>query len=374
MQLHENGLGARLYLTPGLEAASSATGRFSTITYPVHKALIQARGLDGVRALLQPDSSSGSNIQDHMVIAVVDTQWTSLNEDSQSMYPVNAINLDRAEEAIHTFRESLNNSFNYEHAWFGSGMPKISAWLIDGTEPRPAIVKPTNRRLIETLTANVEEAIEKEESEQLQKQASTVVPTSTRNLMNTYIAKWAEDAHTELRNELDLAFTSKSWRKLAWWKLSWRADDVTYITSDILRQFWLVDADRSILYLAGRIEQAGLLPAQAETASNDTRAPDSNQSRNPPTNNQPDSSTGIFSAPPPTLPFSELIPISAYPPTPSPTTHPLSLSNHSKFIPSIAHTRQYLLATTIAPLQSLSQRLLLHALSTTFFASSLSAL
>ncbi|KAI4173438.1 MAG: hypothetical protein LQ343_002971 [Gyalolechia ehrenbergii] len=226
-QPHESGLGARMYLTPGLEAPLSATGRFSTITYPVHKALIQARGLDGIQALLPPSSSKGSRVGDHMVTAVVDTPWTSLSADNQSTYSINPINLDRAEEAIRTFRKSLDNSFNYEHAWFESGMPRISAWLIDGTESLPAIVKPTNQRLIETLTANAEEAIDKEESEQLQEQASAVVPNSTRDLMNMYLAKWAEDAHTELRNHLDLAFTSKSWRKLTWWKLFWRVDDVT---------------------------------------------------------------------------------------------------------------------------------------------------
>ncbi|KAL8722983.1 MAG: hypothetical protein Q9225_000599, partial [Loekoesia sp. 1 TL-2023] len=210
-----------------------------------------------------------------MVTAVVDTPWSSLSTKDQLLDPVKPINLDHAEEAIATLRKSLDNSFNYEHAWFDSGLPKVSAWLIEGTETLPTILKPTIQRLIETLTASVEDAVDQEESEQWQKQASTVVPHSTRDLMNTFIANWAEAAHTELRNQLDIAFNSKSWRRLVWWKLAWRVDDVTYITSDILRQSWLVDADRGIIYLAGRIEQAGLLPPPPANTSSKIN-PDSN--------------------------------------------------------------------------------------------------
>lgn len=371
---HGNKVGAGMYLIPGLEAPSSATGRFSTITYPVHKALILAPDMDGIQSLLPSESPNETAIGEDMVTTVVDTPWSSLSAGGQTVHQVNPINLNRAEEAIETFRRSLDNSFSYEHTWFQSGLPKISAWLLDGTEALPAIVKPTNRRLIETLTANIEEAIEKEEAAKNEKQASTIVPTFTRDILNARITKWAEDAHTELRDKLDLAFSSKNWRKLAWWKLPWRVDDVTYITSDILRQSWLVDADRTILYLAGRIEQAGLLPGNSVNAATnpDTYHHHPYNNNDTPTPNQQPTPEAMFSTPPPTIPFASLIPL---PPPPTPKTHPLSLPSNPRYpIPSIAHTRAYLLHTSIPPLQSLAQRLLLHFLSTTFLTSSLSTL
>ncbi|KAI4170347.1 MAG: hypothetical protein LQ348_007124, partial [Seirophora lacunosa] len=354
------------YLVPGLETPLSATGRYSTVTYPVHKALILSQGFEGITALLTPPSA-GSSIGKSMIMAVVDTPWGNLSSDHQALHPVNAINLERAEEAIGTFRQSLDNSFNYEHAWFDSGLPKVSAWLIEGTEGLPAILKPTVRRLAETLVADVENAIEKEDFEQMEKQASSIVPRSTRELMSNLLANWAEAAHTELRNQLDLAFAGKNWRKLAWWKLGWRVDDVTHITSDILRQSWLVDADRGIVYLAGRIEQAGLLPS---SVSADTKKPDFNPYAKTPANSIP-SESSTFAAAPEKIMFSDMFPASA----PSPITHPLSLSSLQDYpIPSIAQHRQHLLSTTIPPLQSLAQRLLLQALSTTALTSTLSAL
>ncbi|KAL9594987.1 MAG: hypothetical protein Q9219_006715 [cf. Caloplaca sp. 3 TL-2023] len=361
-QSEENGLGAQTYLIPGLETPASATGRLSTISYPVHKALILAQGLSDIKALLPSRTSEGQPITRDMITAVVNTSWDSLSAAGQPMSPVHPINLDRAEQAIATFRQSLDNSFDYEHAWFQSGMPRISAWLIEGTETLPAILKPTILRLIETLTTNIERAIDHEEAEQLHKQASAIIPTSTRDLMNTFVTDWAEAAHTELRDQLDLAFSSKNWRKLAWWKLAWRVDDVSSITSDILRQSWLVDADRGILYLAGRIEQAGLLPCPMP-GQDPAKPADSNPHHHAPTIGNP--------LPESTAPLPDFLPA-----TTTTTTHTTTTTATvtPSTLPSIFQARQTLLTTTLPPLQSLAQRLLLQAFSTTLFSSSLSAL
>lgn len=340
------------------------------MTYPVHKALILAEALDGIVALHTPRFLVGSGVGEDMITAVLDTPWGNLSSDNEALRSVTPINLGRAEEAVATLRQSLDNAFGYEHAWFESGLPKVSAWLIEGTEGLPAILKPTIRRLIETVAANVENAIDQEESEQAEKQALSVVPDSTREFMNNFIANWAEAAHTELRDQLDLAFTSRSWRRIAWWKLAWRVDDITYITSDILQHAWLVDADRGIIYLAGRIEQAGLLPSSLPNAPSDTSTSDTNPYHSAPTTGPSEPSSSTFTPTPPKIMFSDMFPPSA----PTPMTHPLSLSSETHPLPSVAHHRQYLLASSIPPLQSLSQRLLLHALSTTLLTSSLSAL
>lgn len=359
------------FLVPGLETPSSFTGRYSTITYPVHKALVPVQGLDGVRALLPSKFSAGPNVGENMVLAVIDTSWGNFNSSDEALHPLTPINLNRAEEAIATFRKSLDNSFNYEHSWFESGFPRVSAWLIEGTEGLPAILKPTIRRLVETLAANAETAIDKDDAQQAVKQANSVVPTSTRELMNRFISNWAEAAHTELRNQLDIAFASRNWRKLAWWKLAWRVDDVTYITSDILRQSWLVDADRGIIYLAGRVEQAGLLPSSLARTLGDSRTSDTNPYENASINKSSEPPSTTLAPNPEEIMFSDMFPLSA----PSPITHPLSLpQSTTHLIPSIALHRQFLLSATIPPLQSLCQRLLLHALSTTVLASSLSVL
>ncbi|KAL8770414.1 MAG: hypothetical protein Q9209_003840 [Squamulea sp. 1 TL-2023] len=358
-----DGPGTHPYLTPGLETPTSATGRFSTVTYPVHKALILVQGDNVARTFLALKSIEKFDSGGDMVTVVVDTPWNGLNSLEAPLQPINPINLQRAEEAIATFRKSLDNSFDYEHAWFESGLPKQSKWLVEGTEALPVILKPTLRRLVEMLVASAEEAFEHEDSAQLHELASSVIPLSTRDTLHKYLTNWAEAAHTELRDRIDFAVNRKSWRKLAWWKLFWRVDDLSYILSDVLRQAWLLDADRGILYLAGRIEQAGLLPSRPSNPYQIS------------TIVRPDPETRVLGTSPPEPRLSDLMPSIAMH-APSPTTHPLSLAgeNTNHPIPSISHTRLYLLATTVPPMQSLGNRLLLHSLSTTFLTSSLSAL
>ncbi|KAL8709747.1 MAG: hypothetical protein Q9220_005533 [cf. Caloplaca sp. 1 TL-2023] len=369
----EGDSGTHMYLSPGLETPASATGRFSTIIYPVHKALILAR--DGEEP--QSKQRDVSGFEEDMIISVVDTPWNGLSAPQEPLRPTKAINLEKAEEAIATIRQSLDNSFDYEHIWFDSGLPRISSWLTQGTESLPTLLKPTIRRLIETVAADAERAIDNEEFNQLQIQASAVVSTATRTTLDTFLTNWAEAAHTELRDELDFAFTSRQWRKLAWWKLFWRVDDVTYIFSDVLQRSWLVDADRGIIYLAGRIEQAGLLPpSRASTPpTNDGLPPMEDPASNPyhtspSSNSQPDPSNRPYGTVPPFPYLSDMISPNDKDPVTS-TTHSLSLSLFP--IPSIAHHRQHLL-TTIPPVTSLSQRLLLSALSTTILLSTFSIL
>ncbi|KAG7102208.1 hypothetical protein HYQ44_018018 [Verticillium longisporum] len=156
--------------------------------------------------------------------------------------------------------------------------------------------------------------------------------------LNSGLAAWSQEAHEELQKQLDLAFAGRRWRKLGWWKLFWRVDDVGYLTSEILSQRFLPSAERELVYLAGRIEQAGA----ATTAG----AP-------------------IYAQP---LPASEQPPVAAAPapaiaarPTPKWPTH-------------IAFTRRYLHAETVPALQALAQKLVLQASSTSGLATSLAAL
>ncbi|KAL8955957.1 MAG: hypothetical protein Q9183_006469, partial [Haloplaca sp. 2 TL-2023] len=342
------------YLVPGLESPTSSTGSFQTVTYPVHKALLSVHNLNRTRALLTQESHEAGGVGGNMITAVADTPFASLSSPNPPLQPLNLINLDRAEEAITSFRKSLDNSLSYEHAWFDSGLPKLSTWLIEGTETLPLILKPTIKRLIEVLVASVERAIDQEETEQLQQEASAVVSTVTRDTLTILLETWAEAAHTELRDSLDEAFESIQWRKLAWWKLFWRVDDVTYITSDILQTSWLVEAERGIIYLGGRIEQAGLLP------------PSPPPSVVPNKRKMDPASLPLGTPPPETLYLSDIIP--------SPRKRPSSIiSPLPDSTPSISDTRTQLL-TTIGGLQSLSQRLVLECASTTFLTSSLSAL
>ncbi|KAI9871379.1 MAG: hypothetical protein M1830_002971, partial [Pleopsidium flavum] len=193
-----------------------------------------------------------------------------------------------------------------------------------------------------------------EETRRSEEIVAAAVPDTTRQTLNQLLKGWAEQGHSELRDQLDLAFSSRRWRRLAWWKLFWRVDDVSMITSEVLERRWLVEAEKEIIWLAGRIKQAGFLENDRPTFEPIDVLP-------PPRKQQ----TLGSPPPPPTLhdlvikpdPDATNIP-------PMPPLHPWPMQ--------IPLTRLHL--TTIPALQALAQRLVLQTLFTTTVTSALSAL
>lgn len=84
------------------------------------------------------------------------------------------------------------------------------------------------------------------------------------------ISAWAEAAHTELRDGLAVAFASRAWHKIRWWKLMWRVDDVAATAADLLSRHWLVEAERQMVFLGGRMEEAGFFRDADEKSRRET--------------------------------------------------------------------------------------------------------
>lgn len=275
--------------------------------------------------------------QGSMLKSVIDGNWTDLQ--SIAGHSLSPINLLQAESATKSFRESLRLTAVYKRAWFGSGLASLSEWFEEGLSGQAPALKPAVRRLIEHIVDNAREAVLLHEEETKKQRESTTVPVSTRDSLDQAIIWWAEVSHTELRDQLGNAFIGRDWRKLLWWKLFWRVDDVNFIAANLLQQSWLVEAEKEMIWHFGRIEQTGLgdpakLLLRPQTIVDvEARATQSSLS---------------------------------------------SLATKEKPIArlwpqEISYARTQLSATTIFPLQALSQRLLLEAISITFLTSSLSA-
>ena len=346
------------YLIPGLEVASSAAARYSVIRHPVHKALIYGEGLRNLATY--GNIVSAQNEEKDMVKGTINRAWTNLQSayDPDTVVP---INVECAEAAIRTFRESLTNSVEYEHAWFDSGLPPLSGWFFEGTIS--AAFKPTVRRLIASLLSDTENRILAEEAERLQQLKSSEIPSSTRSNLSRLLSAWSENAHTELRDQLDLAFDSHAWRKLAWWKLLWRVDDVAMLAAEILNRSWLVSAEKELIWIAGRVVQAGLHEVQQ---SGSPRVESGQKADREPLQMH---QAAIFSASVPEPFVKSLFPTAAV------LEPELSLTANRKPYPqTIAQARQVLSVTTTPSLQAVAQGLLAGSLSLTFLTSSISAL
>ena len=320
----------------------------SMVTYPIHKALIYVEGL-GALPSVGNAQETGS-----MIKGVVDGSWSALQPSREQTAPLIAVNLNLGEVAIETFRKSLERSVEFEHAWFDSGMPSVASWLSEGTEAQSTTLKPSVRRLIELISTTTSRAIQQEEDTQLQEAAAKEIPTLTRDIIDQAVSTWAENAHTELRDRLNSAFVSKSWKKTKWWKLFWRVDEVGFITSDILNRAWLIDAEKEMIWIAGRIFQSGLLgPPKLRPPSPKPDPEDVHMLGGTPVV----ATVGDL--------FDEVKPFEPEEEEPL-VFHP--------WPQDISHARSALSRITIPPFQALAQTLVLQTVSTTFLTSSLSAL
>jgi hypothetical protein len=249
-----------ILLSPSLVAPASEDGGYSRVTYPVHKAVLLGNGLQDLINVGRFLASTGCGTYpaDLVQLAITDSRPGLIQaSETPRTDDVIIINPQKAETAISQFRHSVNNAIAYEHAWFESNLPSLTSWLSRGCESASAL-KPTIKSFIDALLVDVEARID-EAAVKLQSQiVNTLLPDTTRSSLGQAITSWADHAHTELRDSLENAFNG-SWSRLKWWKLFWRVDDVSMISSDIIEKRWLVEAEKELIFLSGRMKEAHLI-------------------------------------------------------------------------------------------------------------------
>jgi hypothetical protein len=324
-------------LVPKLQATAA---RAMPVPYPVHKTVIFGEGLDSAIEFGRFSSDVTEDLSDMLKVAV-DLPPPSAETDLGAQSGNASVNLQVATEALATFRESIQNSIAYERGWYRSGLPSLSSWItpdLQTSEP----IKPALKSLVSSVVDDVEANILQEDTIQVHKLGTlSKVPESSASILS-HLETWAEKSHTELRDELDDAFSARNWQKLSWWKLFWRVDDVTMISSDVLERKWLVKAEKSSIYLAGRMNQAGFPDEALKLAV--SSIPEVTTQDTAPTAENPrmDVSTEV--------------------------RKPMPWPEH------IAAARTELVNDVVPPLQALAQRLILQTFSTTSLSSAASAL
>ncbi|KAF2685293.1 hypothetical protein K458DRAFT_365612 [Lentithecium fluviatile CBS 122367] len=336
-------------LVPKLQATSA---RGLPVPYPVHKTLILGEGLDSAVAFGKFTADSTAAVD--MVKVAIDLPPPAKEAEAIDGAVATSVNVDSGMQALNALRTSVQNATFYERSWFASNLPTISKWLTQNLEPAVSTVsiKPAHSALVSSILDNIETNLVRADAEYLAlfTSASSSSAAQISAEMTSYVEAWAERGHEELRDSLDEAFTSKNWRRLAWWKLFWRVDDVGMVLEELLERRWLVDAEKDAVFLAGRMKQAGfpeiappvpvieVVDEQLEATSQQDPA----QPFPPPSNAQTDLSTEV---------------------------------HHSSLWQTILPTtRAALLTSTLVPLHALAQRLILTTLSTTSLSSALSAL
>lgn len=343
-----NNAGAEDLLVPTMRIPTSSTGRHIPITTPVHKCLLVSEGILGaVSALAHPADADQALLR-----TVVD--WKAVPEEEKAHLSFPIIDISLGAEALNLFRDNVDNALVYERDWFASGLPDILEWIKSGTAPTEGAMKEPLRKLIESVIAKATAEVEDERARNLGTALSTKVPSTLRDELRGGLSRWADRAHTELRDDLDIAFEGRRWRKLGWWKLFWRVDDVSMIATDILNQRFLTTAEKEIIYVSGCIAQAGItLPQVTDTNWAYKQEEEKNPERRLGAAPEPPTIREILDTPEDTL-ETKIKP------------HPWPLE--------IPVKRAYLSQESVPALQALGQKLVLQAFSTSSLASALAGL
>lgn len=243
-------------LVPTIEIPMSTTGRHTPVATPVHKAIVIGAGLSDVAAI--------QNLPSHYDQSILISALHLPKYPPDASLPFQIIDVHLASSALDVFRESVSNAITYEERWFQSNVPSVLDWIKSGTKDNEGEMKPPVHNLISSIVTETSAAIDSASAARAQAKEANLVPYSTLNSLKGGLETWAERAHTELRDQLDVAFSGHRLSKLSWWKLFWRVDDVSMISTDILIQRFLTESEKEAIYLSGKIEQAGVFSQVAD--------------------------------------------------------------------------------------------------------------
>ncbi|KAF2663261.1 hypothetical protein BT63DRAFT_394111 [Microthyrium microscopicum] len=350
-----------------LESPASAAGGYSSVEYPIHKALLVGAGLNDILSLgtftgLQNITTLPSDMIQTVIDVPSHLSTSSGHSGVGDNDSVAIIDVNSSTKAISDFRESPLKAGDYPVEWEASHLPKVLDWVTRDAQSTPKLKAPIKRH-IESILQTTAARIAQAESDLESNMQAGIVPKPVRMSISKTVDSWAERAHSELQGRLDVAFNSKQWHKLAWWKLLWRVDEVGMIAGDLLRKSWLVEAEKGTIFVAGRVQEAGLLErksweleSQAASVIASQSAEDLQAKATDQLGVSPPTSAILYSG-------SELdIAMSRF------STLDIPYPQH---IPS---TRQSLLRDTVPRLHARAQSLVFASLSMTGFTSALSAL
>jgi hypothetical protein len=297
---------------------------------PVHRSLLVADGILGATTVVSLPSTFD---KDEIATAVN----LRRHEDDTSSCPFMTVDIDYGSQALATFRQSVGNAMQYESLWYKSNLPSLFGWMkLEALNNPDGRTKQPVRKLVGSVLRNATAKIDTQHARQLSKTLASHTAGSSFIALNKGLADWAEAAHQELQNELDRAFTGRRWRKLNWWKLFWRVDDVSMLSSEMVLQRFLPSAEKEVIYLSGKIEEAARssqvdLPGYSApvVASSERKALEIDR-----------------------IPTAEM----------------------TRWPAHIPFTRRYILEETIPALQALAQKLVLQTTGTTAATSALAAL
>jgi hypothetical protein len=268
---------AEAILVPPLQTPVASSGRTGFVRYPVHKAIVVGEGIQGcldfgrISNALEATTLGVSGAQQGLIQVALsvprDTPRTQTNDTGL----VSPVDIDQAGVALDIFRQDVANSAIFNTKWQASNIQSIIKFL--ASDPMDPItgdavgLRPTLESHIRSTLDSAADAIALSEQTANKAVLANSIPDQKRQEISEAITAWAQHAHTDLQVSIANALDSRSWRRTTWSRLLWRVDDVGVAAEEVLRSHWLLDAESTLAFLAGRIEQAGFFRSKSGVAN-----------------------------------------------------------------------------------------------------------
>ncbi|KAJ9616223.1 hypothetical protein H2204_013967 [Knufia peltigerae] len=250
---------ADAFLSPSVGTPTAASGRQVAISQPVHSTLLVTNGLGELMAAAELLASTNFVAPEdrRSVQSVVNLEGTKTTAAHGRQVLI--VDATKAEEGLAAIRRSVTEARTYEHKWIDSGLPSLTTWLTSSSAARsegpiPATVK----TLISSVLTNATRNLQAQAALEKRSNAARSINYTTKATLEDLIEEFSRNAHQELQSGLSSAWGSRNWRKLAWYKLFWRVDDVGLIITDLITNAWLPRTERAVYELSGRFSQAGI--------------------------------------------------------------------------------------------------------------------
>ncbi|KAH0383197.1 Metallo-dependent phosphatase, partial [Aureobasidium melanogenum] len=268
---------AEAILVPPLQTPVASSGRTGFVRYPVHKAIVVGEGIQGcmdfgrLSAALEATTLAVTGAEQGLIQVALGVPRDSPRTQTNDTGLISPVDIDQAGLALDLFRQDVANGAIFNSKWQASNIQAIIKFL--ASDPMDPVtgdsvgLRPTLQAHIRSTLDSAADAIALSEQVANTAVISNSISDQKRQEISQAISAWAQHAHTDLQVSLANAIDSRSWRRTTWSRLLWRVDDVGVAAEEVLRSHWLLDAESTLAFLAGRIEQAGFFRSRGGVAN-----------------------------------------------------------------------------------------------------------
>ncbi|KAG9654903.1 hypothetical protein KCU64_g6895, partial [Aureobasidium melanogenum] len=268
---------AEAILVPPLQTPVASSGRTGFVRYPVHKAIVVGEGIQGcmdfgrLSSALEATTLGVTGAEQGLIQVALSVPRDSPRTQTNDTGLISPVDIEQAGLALDLFRQDVANGAIFNTKWQASNIQAIIKFL--ASDPMDPVtgdsvgLRPTLQAHIRSTLDSAADAIALSEQVANNAVISNSISDQKRQEISQAISAWAQHAHTDLQVSLANALDSRSWRRTTWSRLLWRVDDVGVAAEEVLRSHWLLDAESTLAFLAGRIEQAGFFRSKGGVAN-----------------------------------------------------------------------------------------------------------